>query len=141
MDNTIDKIVETALSKLRIMADTETIVGKPIETENGLVIPISKVTLGFVAGGGEYSEVTLAGKKPDSKEYPFAGGSGAGISVSPIAFVSVHNGETEVFSVDQKGPAQKILEMLPEVVKTALEKYGLTKSEKDISSKAEMTEK
>ena len=141
MDNTIDKIVETALSRLRTMADTETIVGKPIETENGLVIPVSKVSLGFVAGGGEYSEVTLAGKKPNSKDFPFAGGSGAGVSISPIAFISVQNGRTEVFAVEQKGPAQKILDMVPEFARSALEKYGLTKPQQDMFVQTEPVEK
>ena len=125
MNNTIDEIIETAFSKLRTMADADTIVGKPITSDNGsILIPVSKVNMGFVAGGGEYSEITLAGKKKSDKDYPFAGGSGAGMSITPIAFVSVSEAETKVFALDNKTPLEKILEMTPEVVKTGLEKLG-----------------
>jgi len=126
MNNTIDEIIETAFSKLRTMADADTIVGKPITSDNGsILIPVSKVNMGFVAGGGEYSEVTLAGKKKSDKDYPFAGGSGAGMSITPIAFVSVSSDETKVFALDSKTPLEKILEMTPAVIKTGFEKLGI----------------
>ena len=126
MNNTIDEIIETAFSKLRTMADADTIVGKPIVSDGGTVlIPVSKVNMGFVAGGGEYSEVTLAGKKKSDKDYPFAGGSGAGMSITPIAFVSVSGTETKVFALDNKTPLEKILEMTPTIVKSGLEKLGI----------------
>ena len=126
MNNTIDDIIETAFSKLKYIADADTIVGKPIVSENGaLIIPVSKVSIGFVAGGGEYSEITLAGKKKSDKDYPFAGGSGAGMSITPVAFVSLSESETRVFAVDNKTPLEKILDMTPSIIKSGLEKLGI----------------
>lgn len=126
MNNTIEEIIDTAFLRLKNMADADTVVGKPIETaDGGVVIPVSKVSVGFVAGGGEYSEVTLAGKKPEGKDFPFAGGSGAGLCVTPVAFVVVADGETKMFAIDQKSPMQKLWEMVPEVVRNGLDKLGL----------------
>ena len=126
MSNSIDQIIDTAFAKLKTMADADTIVGKPVETQNGsVVIPISKVSVGFVAGGGEYSEVTLAGKKANNKDFPFAGGSGAGLSISPIAFISVQNNETKLFMVDQKAPLDKLIDLVPDVIKSAFEKFNI----------------
>lgn len=130
MNNTIDDIIETAFSKLKYIADADTIVGKPIVSDNGSVlIPVSKVNIGFVAGGGEYSEITLAGKKKSDKDYPFAGGSGAGMSITPVAFVSVDKSETKVFALDGKTPLEKILDMAPAVIKSGLEKLGIAPDE------------
>lgn len=129
MNNSIDQIIETAFSRLKTMADADTIVGKPVTADDGsVVIPISKLSVGFVAGGGEYSEITLAGKKASDRDFPFAGGSGAGLSVTPIAFISLQKGETKVFTVDQKSPLEKIYDMIPDVAKAALEKMGVDTS-------------
>ena len=141
MKNSIDQIIETAFTRLKAMADADTIVGRAVTTDDGTVlIPISKLSVGFVAGGGEYSEVTLAGKKPADKDFPFAGGSGAGLSVSPIAFIVVKDGKTDIFSVDQKTPAQKLFDMIPDVVSAALEKIGVNPNKSTTVTKTTVLE-
>ena len=81
--NPIDEVLSTAMKQLRSIADVNTVIGKPIESEGGkTIIPISKVTIGFVAGGGEYGETHKF-----SSEYPFAGGSGGAVQLSPIGFL------------------------------------------------------
>ena len=126
MSNSIDKIIDTAFSKLKAMADADTIIGKPLCLgENNFVIPISKLSVGFVAGGGEYSEVSLAGKKSSDRDFPFAGGSGTGLSIAPIAFIVVNNNDVKIFSVDQKTPLEKLYDLIPDVAKSALEKLGV----------------
>ncbi len=81
--NPIDEVLSTAMKQLRSIADVNTVIGKPIESEGRkTIIPISKVTICFVAGGGEYGETNKF-----SSEYPFAGGSGGAVQLSPIGFL------------------------------------------------------
>ena len=125
----IENLMKNAMSKIKEFTDVNTVVGKPIKNGNLTITPITKVTVGFVAGGGEYSEITLAGKKKSDKDYPFAGGSGAGMSITPVAFVSVDKSETKVFALDGKTPLEKILDMAPAVIKSGLEKLGIAPDE------------
>jgi uncharacterized spore protein YtfJ len=74
----IREIVETAVINLRQAAETNTIVGKPIETDWGMILPVSQVTFAFVAGGGDY------GKTDNSK---FAGATGGGAELTPVGFL------------------------------------------------------
>ena len=84
----IENILNITMSELKEMADVDTIVGKPFVTPNGqTIVPISKISFGFVSGGGEYHASAKAEKEVAAKEYPFAGGSSAGISISPVAFM------------------------------------------------------
>ena len=86
MDHPIGNLMQTTLENIKDMVDVNTVIGEPIAAGNGAtIIPISKVSFGFVAGGGEYDAAhqTL----PD--HLPFAGGSGAGVSVQPVGFLVV----------------------------------------------------
>ncbi len=83
-ENQIENIMNSTLSNLKRITDVETIVGKPIVLpDNSILIPVSKVTMGFLIGGGEYD---LKSKK-ELNEFPLAGGSSAGVSVVPIGFL------------------------------------------------------
>ena len=84
-------MIETALNKIRSVADSNTVIGEPIQLNDQVVVlPFSKVSVGYAGGGGDYS-----GKKPEtaSKDH-FAGGSGAGISVTPLGFIIVNGTDT-----------------------------------------------
>lgn len=86
MDHPIGHLMQTTLENIKDMVDVNTVVGEPIAAGNGAtIIPISKVSFGFVAGGGEYDTPRQSG--PES--LPFAGGSGAGVSVQPVGFLVV----------------------------------------------------
>ena len=91
--NKINAVIETAMKNLNDMIDVNTVVGKPIATEAGTVFPICKVTLGFMTGGGEYGEVKLF--KKDSA-LPFAGGSGAVVSIKPAGFLVYESGKYRI---------------------------------------------
>jgi len=95
----ISHMIETALNKIRSVADSNTVIGEPIRlNEQVVVLPFSKVSVGYAAGGGDYS-----GKKPETaNKQHFAGGNGAGISVTPLGFIIVNG--TEVQVVDLKAP-------------------------------------
>ena len=74
-ENKINRVIDTAMKNLSTLVDVNTVIGKPMKTEDGsLIIPVSKVTLGFMTGGGEYGEVKVMKK---DRAIPFAGGSGA----------------------------------------------------------------
>lgn len=81
----VEEMVETSLNNLNELVDVNSVIGKPIITANGFqLIPVSKVTMGYLSGGGEYGEVKIF---KDNENYPFAGGSGAVVSLKPIGFI------------------------------------------------------
>ena len=111
----IEKIMETALSRIRNMIDTSIVIGERIQVgEEITIIPISKVSVGFVAGGGEY--------KQDNADTPFAGGSGAGFSVSPIGFATVSKGKVSLSKIEPNENLEKLIESLPEIARIVSEK-------------------
>lgn len=117
-DNKIEQIMETAMNRLRSLVDVSAVIGTPQYIgENSIVIPFSKVSLGFVAGGGEYGE-------KNKTDTPFAGGSGGGLSVTPIGFIVVDKGKVKVINMEDKSAFLKMLEDLPSMVKAVIEKMG-----------------
>ena len=113
--NKIKEVMDSAMENLKPIIDSNIIIGKMISGEGVSIIPITKVTLGFVAGGGEYySELKEIRKET---EYPFSGGSGGGVSVSPIGFVVIKNQSVEFVKIEAKGAIEKLIEAIPEVAK------------------------
>ena len=85
MDQPIGQLMRTTLENIKEMVDVNTVIGEAIVTSGGAtVIPVSKVSFGFVSGGGEYDA-----SRPPETDLPFAGGSGAGVSVQPVGFLVV----------------------------------------------------
>ncbi len=96
-DNRIRELTTAAMKDLGSMIDVNTVVGKPFTTPDGsTVIPVTKVTMGFMTGGGEYGEV----KTIKSGDAPFAGGSGAVISVKPVGFLLSKNKGVRLVSAE-----------------------------------------
>ncbi len=113
----------TAMNSIEDMIDVNTIIGEPIETNNGIVIiPISKVSFGFAAGGSEFKGETVDEyKKKDKDEsiqyrLPFGGGSGAGVSINPISFLVVQQDKVKLLPVNHTSCVDKILDYIPEVI-------------------------
>ena len=98
-DHPIQGLMTTAMENLKEMIDVNTIIGDPVETPDGSVIlTVSKVGFGFAAGGSEFvlrMACTSNRRKPRSREskHPFGGGSGGGVSITPIAFLIVNSRE------------------------------------------------
>ena len=110
MDNKLNSMMNTAMEKVREMVDTNTIVGQPITTPDGVtLIPISKVSFGFGGGGGDYGKNAKDG---------FGGGSAAGVKISPVAFLVVKDGVTRVLPVALPAmtTADRVIEMVPQVL-------------------------
>lgn len=131
MDNNMEKktplndLMRSAMEKVREMADTNAIVGQPITTPDGVtLIPISKVSMGFGCGGGDYGKVQPRG---------FAGGSGAGVNIDPVAFLVIKDGVTRVIpvAVPPVSTVDRVVEMVPNVL-DRVEKFLDKKQEKDL---------
>ncbi|MDR3263661.1 MAG: sporulation protein YtfJ [Clostridiales bacterium] len=86
MESNINDIMAQAMENLKSMIDVDTVIGKPIEMGESFVVPISKVTFGFIAGGSEFND--NGGSKTRSN-YPHAGGSGSVVSINPLGFLVV----------------------------------------------------
>ena len=101
----IEALMKTTMESLKDMVDVNTIVGDPVETPDGtIIIPISRVCFGFASGGGEYNATKSKDKDSENNvqgSMPFAGGTGAGVSVQPVAFMVVGNGQMKLLTVDQ----------------------------------------
>ncbi len=115
----VERVMDNAFTRMRHLVDADIVVGTPVMTADGAsIIPVNRVTMGFVTGGGEYSDLS----KTVSADYPFAGGSGAGVSVAPVGFL-VSDGKTvKLISMDEKSPLDKILNLIPETVGKVIEK-------------------
>lgn len=111
-DQSASGILATAIDKIKDMVDCQTIVGDTIDAGDGIkVIPISKVTYGFASGGSDFPS------KSTNKEL-FGGGGGAGVTISPIAFLVVNNGDVTIKYIGEspESSAERIIGLVPEVV-------------------------
>ncbi len=120
-ENSIKNLMDTTLNSIRTTIDANTIIGDPIKSDNTVVVPISKVTIGFGIGGGEYSRGNGKDKKQQDNENlddtNFAGGSAGAISLQPVAFVVVENGETRLMSLENNiNMVDNILSVTPRVL-------------------------
>ncbi|ARU63146.1 sporulation protein YtfJ [Tumebacillus avium] len=117
-EHPIQGLMQTAMENIKEMVDVNTIVGDPVETPDGSVIlPISKVGFGFAAGGSEFDPELEAGKGDNADaELPFGGGAGGGVSITPIGFLVVGNGQVKMLSTE--GPNQlyeKLIDLAPQM--------------------------
>jgi len=113
MENRIESLMAAALEKIKQTVQSNTIVGDVLEIDGKILLPITKVTMGIVAGGGEYTATDKQLKQ--TKEYPFAGGTGSGISIEPIGFICVENGKVHLIKIDALSPLEKLVENLPKL--------------------------
>lgn len=112
-DCSINNMVDTTIEKLRCLVDVNTIIGETIKLDDGtVIIPISKVAYGFASGGSEFS-----GKKINDENL-FGGGSGAGVTISPVAFLTVNRtGNIKVLHAEPNlSTAEKVIDLVPDVV-------------------------
>ena len=123
-NNKLDSLMRSTMEKIHEMADTNTIVGEPITTPDGVtLIPISKISVGFGSGGGDY------GKNTGDKS--FGGGSAAGVKIDPVAFLVIKDGITRVMpvAVPPMSTVDRVIDMVPDLM-DKVEKYFDKKQEK-----------
>ncbi len=109
----IEGLMRTAMESIKEMIDVNVVVGDPVETPDGtVVIPVSRVTLGFAAGGGEFQ----VDKGEEETVYPFGGGSGAGVSVQPVGFLVIGKDQVRLIPVDANAIADRLIDLAPQVL-------------------------
>ena len=110
--NTIENLMSETLSKMKAMLDISTIVGTPITLDNNtVIIPISKASIGLVVGGGDVNNNSRG-------YYPFVGGTGAGINLSPSGFLVFSNGKWEFCSAGSNSNLADIMNVASSIVET-----------------------
>ena len=111
----IESLMRQAMSKIKEITDVNTVIGNPIKNGSMTIIPITKVTVGFVAGGGEYSQNIPP--KNAQKEYPFAGGSTAGVSITPIGFLIGNDDKLKLITIDNKNTFEDAMKLFGDIAK------------------------
>ncbi|MCI2055883.1 MAG: GerW family sporulation protein [Oscillibacter sp.] len=120
----LNNLLNETMGKIHEMVDTNTIVGEPISTPDGVtLIPISRVSFGFGSGGGDYGK---------GAPQNFGGGSGAGVKIDPVAFLVVKDGATRVLpvAIPPVSTVDRVIEMVPDIM-DKVEKYFDKKKEKE----------
>ena len=148
-ENKLNDIIQTSLDSIRSMVDSNTVIGSPITTANGtLVIPVSKVFVGFASGGVDY-----LGKNTQNTSHTvnnFGGGGGTGLTVSPVAFLVVSpHGDVQLLNVneptsDRSDPISQIVGLLdrsPELIEKLKSIFAKKSDESDEKPLAEGTNK
>ena len=122
-EHPIENLMVTAMNSIQNMIDVNTIIGEPIEVSNNVtIIPISKVSFGFAAGGSEFTGETIDEYTKKDKEeeiqyrLPFGGGAGAGVSINAVAFLVIQNGNVKLIPVNHSSSIDKLLDYVPDLI-------------------------
>ena len=118
MSQNLPNMLDSTIAKIREMVDVNSVVGEPITTADGVtIIPISKVSVGFGGGGSDF-----VSKNVNHQETPFGGGIGAGVKVTPVAFLIIKDGNVRMLPV--AAPANTTADRLVEMVPDTLDKIA-----------------
>lgn len=119
MQQPVENLMRTTMESIKKMIDVNTVVGDPVETKDGTIaIPISRVCYAFVAGGGDLAKKNDEKQDSDALDnsYPFAGGTGAGVTIMPIGFLTSSNGQLRMLPVAYNNTVDKIIDMVPNFI-------------------------
>lgn len=110
----INQVMQDTMAKIKEMVDVNTIVGNPIVTPDGVtLIPVSRVSFGFASGGADGK-----GKDGAQPAVRFGAGSGAGVSISPVAFIILSGGNARILYVDPpaNSAVDRIIDLAPQLM-------------------------
>ena len=117
MEHPIGELMQTAMASIKDMVDVNTVVGAPVESSSGTtIIPISKVSFGYVTAGGDLTTQEKPRRAPEPVDFPFAGGSGAGVSVQPVGFLVVNGDSVRMLPATCHTVADRMVELIPTVM-------------------------
>ncbi|MRH42849.1 sporulation protein YtfJ [Aquibacillus halophilus] len=114
----IEGLMTSAMENLKAMVDVNTIIGDPIESPDGsVIITVSKVGFGFAAGGSDFYNKQSGSKDGQSETLPFGGGSGGGVSITPIAFLIVNSKGVQMIHLDENTHLyEKMIDLAPQAI-------------------------
>lgn len=128
-NDSIYNLIDGAMEKIKTIVDSSTVIGEKVETEDGtVIIPISKVTVGYVVGGGEYADLSA---RRVANHFPMAGGSSGGMSVTPVGFLIESNGEVKFINVENKSLYQTVLNMFNALLNKINDTSAYTNGERE----------
>jgi len=130
MNHPLPEMMTNAIGKIREMTDVNTIIGDPITTPEGVtIIPVSKVKYGFAGGGSDFATKNY----PANKDNAFGGGSGASVSITPVAFLIVKGENVRLMPVAEpaSNTLERLVEMLPELIDQVSGIVNKKKAEKE----------
>ena len=120
-NDNINSLIDSAMEKIKTIVDTSTVIGEKVESENGTIIPISKVSVGYVVGGGEYADLS---SRRVANHYPMAGGSSGGMSMTPVGFLVITENDVKFVNVENKSLYQTVLNMFNSLIEKMEAKEG-----------------
>lgn len=108
-ENSVKGIMDITMEKVRAMADADSIIGQPISVDGGItIIPVSKVSYGFASGGSDFGA--------NDAKTKFGGGGGAGVSISPTAFIVVKDNDVRLLQISKHpDPAGRAIDLMPDL--------------------------
>lgn len=119
-DSKIESLIDVSLDKIRSLIDVNCVIGNAINMPDGSsIVPISKVSIGFVAGGGEYNDLNA---KRNSADFPMAGGTGGGFTVTPVGFFVVEKDKYKIIHADKSTAYMGLIKNATDVLKKFVEK-------------------
>ena len=124
MSHPIENIMHSSMEHVKKLADVNTVIGSPIMADSGtMILPVSKVTLGTLVGGGEYTSMTPVKRSSadlySDAGYPFIGATAVGMGLTPLAFLAVQNGTVRVLPAKQDCAADRLVDLIPQMIDTA----------------------
>ncbi|NLK69109.1 MAG: sporulation protein YtfJ [Clostridiaceae bacterium] len=114
----IEELMKTAMESIRDMVDVNTIVGDAVQTvDDTIIVPVSRVAFGFAAGGGDFQSQKDLKSSSEESDFPFAGGSGAGVTIHPVAFLVVAKNNTiRLLPVEHNTTLDRIMDFIPSII-------------------------
>ncbi len=131
--NPIKNVIQSTMEEVKNIVDTNTIVGTPIVvSENTTIIPVSKINIGFASGGSEF---------PTKKEKDtFGGGGGAGVNITPIAFLVIQDGNVRMLQISKTSNAvDRAVSLMPEMIDKVTSLISKTEENTNVDKKEEET--
>ena len=128
-EDSIYNLIDGAMEKIKTIVDSSTVIGEKVITEDGtIIIPISRVSVGYVVGGGEYADLSA---RRVANHFPMAGGSSGGMSVSPVGFLIESKGEVKFVNVENKSLYQTVLNLFNMLIEKFDDAKKVSESEED----------
>ena len=130
MNHPLSEMMSSSMSKIREMVDVNTVIGDPIVTGDGVtIIPVTKVSIGYGGGGSDFATKNY----PANRDNAFGGGAGAGVNITPVAFLIVRGENVRMLPVAEPASTSvdRLIEQLPDLIDKAQSFFESRKAEKE----------